>query len=100
MCCAAPPAPAVAFDPRSGLVLGSAGGTSCPSGTAAMLTPAECQRAAAAAARPYGGAVRIRGLPAGCVWLTVGVGSFFFNNKVGGVGNVYAQPVCAGAPDF
>ena len=97
MRCAAQPTPAVAFDPTGAFALGSAGGTSCPSGTAAVLSPAECQKAAAAAARPYGGEVRVGGLPAGCFWLTVGAGSFFFNNVVGG-GNVYAQPVCAGAP--
>ena len=77
--------------------LGSAGGTSCPSGMATVLVPADCQRAAASAARPYGGSVQVTGLPAGCVWLTVGLGSFFFNNAVG-IGNFYAQPVCAGAP--
>jgi hypothetical protein len=96
--CAAPAAPAVTFDPPSAFALGSAGGTSCPSGRAAVLNPADCQTAAASAARPHGGAVRVGGLPAGCVWLTVGAGSFFFNNAVGG-GNGYAQPVCAGAPD-
>jgi hypothetical protein len=98
MRCAAPPAPAVAFDPPSTFALGSAGGTSCPPGNATALSPAECEKAAAAAARPYGGEVRVTGLPTGCVWLAVGVGSFFLNDKVGGVGSVYAQPVCAGAP--
>ncbi len=98
MRCAAPPAPAVAFNPTSAFALGSAGGTSCPSGTATVLIPAECEKAAAAAARPYGGAVRVDGLPAGCFWLTVGAGSFFLNNAVG-IGSVYAQPACAGAPE-
>jgi hypothetical protein len=103
-------APVVAFDPPSGFALGSAGGsmvcrekpsffcdTSCPSGTAPVLGPAECQKSAAAAARPYGGAVIVKALPAGCFWLTIGVGGFFFNTYVG-AGSVYAQPVCAGAP--
>ncbi len=99
MRCAAPPAPAVAFDPLSAFALGSAGGTSCPSGTASVLIPADCKKAAAAAARPYGGAVRVGGLPAGCFWFTVGVGGFFVNDQVG-QSNAYAQRVCAGAPDF
>ncbi len=97
MSCAAPPAPAVVFNPPSAFALGSAGGTSCPSGMATVLSPAECQKAAGAAARPYGGAVIVTGLPAGCFWLRVGVGSFFFNNAVGR-SNANAQPVCAGAP--
>jgi hypothetical protein len=63
-----------------------------------VLGPAECQTAAGMAARPYGGAVIVGGLPPGCVWFTAGAGSFFFNNQVG-IGSVYAQPVCAGAPD-
>jgi hypothetical protein len=97
--CAAPPAPAVAFDQLSAFALGSAGGTSCPPGNATVLSPAECQKAAGSAAMPYGGAVIVTGLPAGCFWLRVGVGSFFFNNAAG-QSNAYAQPVCAGAPDF
>jgi hypothetical protein len=97
MRCAAP-APAVAFDPPSGFALGSAGGESCPSGMANVPGLAECQTAAAAAARPYGGAVRVGGLPTGCFWLAVGVGSFFVNDQLG-QSNAYAQPVCAGAPE-
>ena len=96
--CAAPPAPAVVFDATGAFALGSAGGTSCKFGKANVLTPADCQRAAAAAARPYGGSVRFDGLPAGCFWFRVGAGSFFFNKAVG-QRNVHAQPVCAGAPD-
>ncbi len=96
-CRAAPPAPAVTFDPSGGFALGSAGGTSCPSGTAPVLGPAECEKAAGAAAVPYVGSVRVGGWPTGCVLFTVGVGSFFLNNAVG-QSNAYAQPVCAGAP--
>jgi hypothetical protein len=95
--CAAPPAPAVAFHPPGAFALGSAGGTSCPSGTAAVLSPAECEKAAAAAARPYGGEVRVYHWPPGCFWLTVGAGSFFLNTDFF-PSSVYAQPVCAGAP--
>ena len=87
------------FDATGAFALGSAGDTSCKSGMAAVLIPADCQRAAGSAVRPYGGAVIVTGLPAGCFWLRVGVGSFFFNNAVS-QSNVYAQPVCAGAPDF
>jgi hypothetical protein len=97
MRCAAPPAPAVAFDQLSAFALGSAGGTSCPSGMATVLIPAECQKAAGSSARPYGGAVRVYHWPPGCFWLTVGAGSFFFNNDFF-PSSVYAQPVCAGAP--
>ena len=96
--CAAPAAPAVMFDATSAFALGSAGDTSCKFGKVAVLIPADCQRAAGSAARPYGGSVQVVGLPAGCFWLRVGVGSFFFNNAVG-QSSVYAQPVCAGAPD-
>jgi hypothetical protein len=97
--CAAPKALPVAFDPPGAFGLGSAGDTSCPSGTAAVLIPADCQKAAASAARPYGGSVQVYngGLPTGCVWLTAG-GSFFFNDASGGSGNEFAQPVCAGVP--
>jgi hypothetical protein len=97
--CAAPPAPPVAFDPTSAFALGSAGGTSCPSAMTTVLIAADCQNAADAAARPYGGSVQVfsGGLPTGCVWLTAG-GSFFFNDASGGSGNEFAQPVCAGAP--
>ncbi len=97
--CAAPAAPVVVFDPPSAFALGSAGGTSCKFGKADVLTPADCQKAAGSAARPYGGAVQVDGLPTGCFWLRVGVGSFFFNNAVS-QSNVYAQPVCPGAPEF
>jgi hypothetical protein len=94
----------VVFDPPMAFALGSAGGASCPSGNASVLNPADCKNAAAAAARPYGGAVEVTGLrsfdrgfelPTGCFALTVGV---FFNNLVG-QGNLYAQPLCAGAPE-
>jgi hypothetical protein len=98
MFCAAPPAPAVVFNPTSAFKLGSAGDTSCPSGTATVLNPADCQKAAGSAARLYGGAVRVTGPPAGCFWLRVGAGSFFLNDAVG-QSNAYAQPVCAGAPE-
>jgi hypothetical protein len=94
--CAAPPALPVVFDPTSTFALGSAGDTSCPSGTATVLIAADCQNAAAAAARPYGGSVYVFGLLTGCVWLTAG-GSFFFNDASGD-GDEFAQPVCAGAP--
>ncbi len=87
------------FDATGAFALGSAGDTSCKFGRAAVLNPADCQNAAASAARPHGGSVQVDGLPAGCFWLRVGVGSFFFNNAVG-QSSVYAQPVCAGAPDF
>ncbi len=96
---AAPAAPVVVFDATGAFALGSAGDTSCKFGKADVLTPADCQNAAASAARPYGGAVQVDGLPTGCFWLRVGVGSFFFNNAVS-QSNVYAQPVCAGAPEF
>ncbi len=65
---------------------------------APVLIPADCEKAAGSAARPYGGAVQVGGLPAGCFGLTVGVGSFFVNSAVS-IGNVYAQPVCAGATE-
>ncbi len=99
--CAAITALPVAFDPPSAFALGNAGNASCPSGTATVLIPADCQKAAEAAARPYGGSVRVadyRDLLPGCVWLTVGVGSFFFINLYGYSGNQFAQSVCAGAP--
>jgi hypothetical protein len=98
--CAAPAAPAVVFDATGAFALGSAGGTSCKSGKANVLIPAGCQNAAASAARPYGGAVELLGWPTGCFWFTVGVGGFFFNKYAVGQSNVYAQPVCAGAPEF
>jgi hypothetical protein len=98
--CAAPPALPVAFDPPSAFGLGSAGGTTCPSGMLNVLTPAECQNAAASAARLYGGNVQVAGLPTACIWLTAGLGSFFFNHAPGGIGNVFTQPMCTGAPEF
>jgi hypothetical protein len=64
-----------------------------------VIIPAHCQEAAAAAARPYGGFVSLYQATSGCFWLTVGVGSFFFNNVFHRDGRNIAQPVCAGAPD-
>ncbi len=99
-------APPVAFDPPSGFALAMAVLDSCPSGTAPVLTPAKCDEAAAAAAKAYRGSVRVTGLPAGCVWLTAGEGSFFFNDEPGGIhSSFFKQPVCAavcaaGAPEF
>ncbi len=64
-----------------------------------------CERAAAAAGRPYGGSVAIYSLPVGCVWYSAG-GSFYFNTFTpghneydSGRGHASAQPVCAGAPE-
>jgi hypothetical protein len=88
------------FDPTGAITLGSAGGTSCPSGMVNMVISADCQNAAASAARPYGGNVQVAGFPTGCLWLTAGLGGFFFNNAPGGIGNVFAQPMCTGAPEF
>ncbi len=98
-CCAAPPAPPVVFDPTGAITLGSAGGTSCPSGMVNMVISADCQNAAASAARPYGGNVQVAGFPTGCLWLTAGVGGFFFNtfSSAGDGFNDFLQPVCAGA---
>jgi hypothetical protein len=97
--CAAITALPVTFDPPGAFGLGNAGNTSCPSGTATVLIPADCQKAAAAAARPYGGSVRVSYAPIGCVWLTAGVGSFFYNQykfEPSYVrGNEFLQPVCA-----
>jgi hypothetical protein len=96
--CAAPAEAPVAFDPPSGFALGSNGSASCPSGTAIVLGPAECQNAAASAARPHSGKKGLSTLPSGCVWFTGNVGRFFFNSAVSRKSNYYAQPVCAGAP--
>jgi hypothetical protein len=85
----------------SGFSAGSAGDTSCPSGKATVLIPAQCQNAAASVARPYGSFQDSR-LPTGCLFLTVGVGgvgSLFSNEIPAGIGSFYAQPVCVGAPE-
>ncbi len=87
-----------AFGVRYGV--GSAGGTSCPTGMVEMPFASDtCERAAAVAGRPYSGNVNFYGLiPRGCVWYSAG-GSFYFNTADGGGDHASFQPVCAGAPD-
>jgi hypothetical protein len=82
------------FDPPTSFALGSANGSSCPTGQ--ITSAAACQSAAAVGARLYRGSVTGSFVPSGCYWLTIG-GSFYYNTNARGNGNFFAQPVCAGA---
>ena len=88
------------FSPRSAFALGDASGTNCPgTGNMAKVTSAAaCQSAAAIAAGLYADSVAASYMPGGCYWHTLS-GEFYYNTNVGGGGNVFARPVCAGALD-
>jgi hypothetical protein len=82
------------FDPPKAFELGSANGTSCPTGQ--ITSAEECASAAAVGASPYRGSLDSPYMPGGCYWLTIG-GSFYYNTNARGNGNFFARPVCAGA---
>ncbi len=76
--------------------LGGASTNACPASYGRVATPDACASAAAVAGKVYGGIVTLPGLPAGCLWVTLG-STIFCNTHATGAANVYAQPLCAGA---
>ena len=76
--------------------LGSSSSTACPASYARLDTADACKSAADAASRTYGGSVANTYYPTGCYWHTV-AGSAYYNTNAAGAGNVFAQPLCAGA---
>jgi hypothetical protein len=106
--CAAPGAAPPEFNPPGLFALAIAtteiiSRVRCPTGMVPMPIGSDlCQRAAAVAARPYGGNLTANYMPVGCLWYSAG-GSFYFNAlpyvNVNGASHASVQPVCAGAPD-
>ncbi len=87
------------FNAAGAVTLGTVNTKDCPAQTLRMTTAAACAAAAALTARPFLQLAASAAVPGGCGWLTAG-GSFYFNADPNGISvNVFAQPVCAGAPN-
>jgi hypothetical protein len=75
--------------------LGTTSSTACPASYALLDTFDACKSAAGAASKTYTVAAHTY-YPYGCYWHTI-TGSVYYNANAAGAGNVYAQPLCAGA---
>ncbi len=86
------------FNAAGAIALGTINSKDCPAQTFRMTTAAACAVAAALTGRAFFQLASSQAVPGGCGSLTAG-GSFYFNADTSGGVNVFAQPVCAGAPE-